>query len=105
MSALWGRAGFVFWGGFIGAVVLCAIVIRWRRQPFLRIADGAAVGIAAGYAIGRTGCWAVGDDYGRVVERLARRGVPAGAAAHDGAGHESSSTTPTCPPRCRRTRW
>ena len=66
VSALWGRAGFVFWGGFIGAVLACAIVIRWRRQPFLRIADGAAVGIAAGYAIGRTGCWAVGDDYGRV---------------------------------------
>jgi phosphatidylglycerol---prolipoprotein diacylglyceryl transferase len=65
-SALWGRGGFVFWGGFIGAVLLCAIVIRWRRQPFLRIADGTAVGIAAGYAIGRTGCWAVGDDYGRV---------------------------------------
>jgi phosphatidylglycerol:prolipoprotein diacylglycerol transferase len=66
VSALWGRSGLVFWGGFIGAVVFCAAVIRWRRQPFLRIADGAAVGIAAGYAIGRTGCWAVGDDYGRV---------------------------------------
>ncbi len=66
VSALFGRAGFVFWGGFIGAVVLCALVIRWRRQSFLRVADGAAVGIAAGYAIGRTGCWAVGDDYGRI---------------------------------------
>lgn len=66
VSALWGRGGFVFWGGFIGAVALCAIVIRWRRLKFLRIADATAVGIAAGYAIGRTGCWAVGDDYGRV---------------------------------------
>ncbi len=66
VQALWGRAGFVFWGGFIGAVVLCAAVIRWRRMPFLRIADATAVGIAAGYSIGRTGCWAVGDDYGRV---------------------------------------
>jgi phosphatidylglycerol:prolipoprotein diacylglycerol transferase len=66
MSALWGRAGFVFWGGFIGAVLLCYAVIRWRKVAFLRIADGTAVGIAAGYAIGRTGCWAVGDDYGRV---------------------------------------
>ena len=65
-SALFSRAGFVYWGGFIGAVLLCAIVIRWRKQSFLRIADGCAVGIAAGYAIGRTGCWAVGDDYGRV---------------------------------------
>ncbi|MEP6732897.1 MAG: prolipoprotein diacylglyceryl transferase family protein [bacterium] len=66
LSALWGRAGFVFWGGFIGAVLLCAIVIRWRRKSFLRVADAAAVGIAAGYSIGRTGCWAVGDDYGRI---------------------------------------
>jgi phosphatidylglycerol:prolipoprotein diacylglycerol transferase len=66
VSALFGRGGFVFWGGFIGAVLLSAAVIRWRKQSFLRIADGAAVGIAAGYAIGRTGCWAVGDDYGRV---------------------------------------
>ena len=60
--------GFVFWGGFIGAVVLCAAVIAWRKRSFLRIADGTAVGIAAGYAIGRTGCWAVGDDYGRVYD-------------------------------------
>ena len=66
VSALWGRAGFVFWGGFLGAVLACAAVIRWRRQPFLRVADACGVGIAAGYAIGRTGCWAVGDDYGRV---------------------------------------
>jgi phosphatidylglycerol:prolipoprotein diacylglycerol transferase len=66
LSALFTRAGLVFWGGFIGAVTCCAIVIRWRRQSFLRIADAAGVGIAAGYAIGRTGCWAVGDDYGRV---------------------------------------
>ena len=66
MSALFTTGGFVFWGGFIGAVALCAAVIRWRRQQFLRISDGAAVGIAAGYAIGRTGCWAVGDDFGRV---------------------------------------
>jgi phosphatidylglycerol:prolipoprotein diacylglycerol transferase len=50
----------------MGAVLACVLVIRWRKQPFLRIADGAAVGIAAGYAVGRTGCWAVGDDYGRV---------------------------------------
>ena len=65
-SALFSRAGFVFWGGFMGAVLLCWLVVRWRKRSFLRIADGAAVGIAAGYAIGRTGCWAVGDDFGRV---------------------------------------
>lgn len=66
VSGLWSRGGFVFWGGFLGGVALCAAVIRWKGLNFLRIADGAAVGIAAGYSIGRTGCWAVGDDYGRV---------------------------------------
>ena len=58
--------GFVFWGGFLGAVLLCWLVIRWRKQSFPRISDACAVGIAAGYSIGRTGCWAVGDDFGRV---------------------------------------
>ena len=66
VAALFTRAGLVFWGGFIGAVAACWAVIRWRRQDFLRIADAAGVGIAAGYAVGRTGCFAVGDDYGRV---------------------------------------
>ena len=66
VQALWGRAGFVYWGGFMGSVLLCAAIVRYRRAPFLRISDGTAVGIAAGYSIGRTGCWAVGDDYGRV---------------------------------------
>lgn len=62
---LWSRAGFVFWGGFIGAVVACWATIRWRRLPFARYADVAGIAIAAGYAVGRTGCWAAGDDYGK----------------------------------------
>jgi phosphatidylglycerol---prolipoprotein diacylglyceryl transferase len=68
VSALFSRAGLVFWGGFIGAVLCSCAVIVWRKRSVLRIADGAAAAIAAGYAIGRTGCWAVGDDYGRVWE-------------------------------------
>jgi phosphatidylglycerol:prolipoprotein diacylglycerol transferase len=59
------RAGFVFWGGFIGAVIACWATIRWRKLPFVRYADVAGIAIAAGYAVGRTGCWAVGDDYGK----------------------------------------
>jgi phosphatidylglycerol:prolipoprotein diacylglycerol transferase len=79
ISALFSRAGFVFWGGFIGSVILSAIVIRWRKQSFLRVADGAAVGIAAGYSIGRTGCWAVGDDYGRAYNGFLSVAFPQGA--------------------------
>ena len=62
---LFGRGGFVYWGGFIGSVLCCYLVIRWRKLSFLRFADVAGIGIAAGYAVGRTGCWAVGDDYGK----------------------------------------
>src|SRR4051812_17727645 len=79
VSALFSRAGFVYWGGFIGSVLLSWLVIRWRKQSFLRVADGAAVGIAAGYAIGRTGCWAVGDDYGRVWDSALAVAFPQGA--------------------------
>ncbi len=63
--ALLHTAGFVFWGGLVGGILATAFVIRWRGQTFTRISDVSAAGLAAAYAIGRTGCWAVGDDYGR----------------------------------------
>jgi phosphatidylglycerol:prolipoprotein diacylglycerol transferase len=64
-SLVFTRSGFVFWGGLVGGIIAAWIVIRRKRIPFLRVADVAGPGIAAGYAVGRTGCWAVGDDYGR----------------------------------------
>lgn len=65
LSLIFSRAGFVFWGGFMGAVAFCFGFIVWKKLRFLRYADVAGIAIAAGYAVGRTGCWAVGDDYGR----------------------------------------
>lgn len=62
------RSGFVYWGGFMGAVAACWLTIRVRKLPFARYADVAGIAIAAGYAVGRTGCWAVGDDYGMWYE-------------------------------------
>ncbi|HEX4932189.1 MAG TPA: prolipoprotein diacylglyceryl transferase [Gemmatimonadaceae bacterium] len=59
------RAGFVFWGGLIGGVILCWTYITRRKLSFPRFADVAGPAIAGAYAVGRTGCWAVGDDYGR----------------------------------------
>ncbi len=64
-DAIFTRAGFVFWGGLVGGMLAVMAVIRWKRIPMLRIFDVAAPAIAAAYAIGRTGCWAVGDDYGK----------------------------------------
>ena len=65
VSDLWSRGGFVFWGGFMGSVLLCYLVIRYKKLSFVRFADVAGIALAAGYSIGRTGCWAVGDDYGK----------------------------------------
>ncbi len=65
ISDLWSRGGFVFWGGFMGSVLLCWLTIRYKKLSFVRFADVGGIAIAAGYAVGRTGCWAVGDDYGK----------------------------------------
>src|SRR5512143_3759287 len=76
---LWSRGGFVFWGGFIGSVLLCAATIRYKKMSFLRFADVGGMAIAAGYAVGRTGCWAVGDDYGRPYSGPLSVAFPQGA--------------------------
>ena len=78
-GSLASRAGFVFWGGLIGGIVATAIVMRWKKLSFLRISDVAGITLAAGYAVGRTGCWAVGDDYGRPWDGLWATKFPEGA--------------------------
>jgi phosphatidylglycerol:prolipoprotein diacylglycerol transferase len=76
---LWSRGGFVFWGGFIGSVLLCFLTIKYKKLSFVRFADVAGIAIAAGYSIGRTGCWAVGDDYGKVYTGALSVVFPEGA--------------------------
>jgi phosphatidylglycerol---prolipoprotein diacylglyceryl transferase len=76
---LWSRTGFVFWGGFIGSVIACWITVRRKRLSFVRFADVAGIAIAAGYAVGRTGCWAVGDDYGKPYQGFLSVAFPEGA--------------------------
>ena len=65
MRALLSRSGLVWYGGLI----LAAAVIAWRVKktgmPLGRMADASALALAVGYAIGRMGCFLVGDDYGR----------------------------------------
>ena len=78
-SAFFSRGGFVFWGGFIGSVALCYATIKYKKLSFLKIADVAGIGIAAGYSVGRTGCWAVGDDYGRPFNGFFATQFPEGA--------------------------
>jgi phosphatidylglycerol:prolipoprotein diacylglycerol transferase len=57
-------AGLVFIGGLIGAVTAVSIIIRKNNLPWFIFADILAPLIILGYAIGRIGCFLVGDDYG-----------------------------------------
>ena len=79
LSAVFSRAGFVFWGGLIGGILASYVVIHRKHLPFTRISDVCAPALAAGYAIGRTGCWAVGDDYGRPFNGFGAVSFPNGA--------------------------
>ena len=78
-GALLSRAGFVFWGGLIGGILACYVVVRQKHLSFTRISDVAGIAIAAAYSIGRTGCWAVGDDYGRPFNGFGAVSFPNGA--------------------------
>ena len=80
-ETLFSRGGFVFWGGLIGGIVATYAVIAQKKLGFARISDVAGVGIAAAYAVGRTGCWAVGDDYGRPWDGALGVKFPEGAPA------------------------
>jgi phosphatidylglycerol---prolipoprotein diacylglyceryl transferase len=59
------RGGMSWFGGFAGGIA-AGLVFMWRAglRPIAVLA-AAAPGLAAGHAIGRIGCFLVGDDYGR----------------------------------------
>jgi phosphatidylglycerol:prolipoprotein diacylglycerol transferase len=62
---LFDRAGLVWYGGLIGGG-LAGSLLLWRKGvDYFTAADGTAPALAIGYALGRIGCFLVGDDYGR----------------------------------------
>jgi len=65
---LFDRSGLVWYGGFLLATAAVVWVIRRRRLPFWPLLDAATPALALGYAVGRIGCFLVGDDYGRPSE-------------------------------------
>jgi phosphatidylglycerol---prolipoprotein diacylglyceryl transferase len=64
-GAITSRGGLVWYGGFIGAAALIYWRLRKAKLPIPRVADAVAPALAVAYAIGRLGCFLVGDDYGR----------------------------------------
>lgn len=62
---LFSRAGLVWYGGLIGGTLACSLLIWKSRVDYFAVTDAAAPALAIGYALGRIGCFLVGDDYGR----------------------------------------
>ena len=63
-SMIFNRAGIVWYGSLIAGAVAFILTVRSRRIPLPGAFDAAAPALPLGYAVGRMGCFAVGDDYG-----------------------------------------
>jgi len=62
------KGGFVFFGGFIGALVSCLTLFHFRKKKVAPWLDVFAPVLAMGYGIGRIGCFLNGCCYGRACE-------------------------------------
>lgn len=79
VGSLMSRAGFVFWGGLIGGIIAVIAIVMKKKLGVARMSDPVALALAAAYSVGRTGCWAVGDDYGRPYNGVLSVVFPEGA--------------------------
>lgn len=61
------RAGITWYGGLLGGTLLCWIGARIHKVDFLTLANCSATTLAVGQALGRVGCFLVGDDYGKAT--------------------------------------
>jgi phosphatidylglycerol:prolipoprotein diacylglycerol transferase len=62
---LFSRGGMSWFGGFAGGILTAISVMKWQRLPLLATLAAATPALAIGHALGRIGCFLVGDDYGR----------------------------------------
>jgi phosphatidylglycerol:prolipoprotein diacylglycerol transferase len=63
--AIW-EGGIQFSGGFIFALLVgLPFFRRWNRLQRWHVLDGYSLGLALGLAVGRIGCYAVGEHFGR----------------------------------------
>jgi phosphatidylglycerol:prolipoprotein diacylglycerol transferase len=62
---LFSRGGMSWFGGLVGGVGTALIVMRRMHLPVVATLAASTPALAVGHAIGRIGCFLVGDDYGR----------------------------------------
>ena len=63
-SYILSRGGLTFYGGFVVAIILMLYLTNRSKVSFWIIVDAATPALTLAYAIGRVGCFLVGDDYG-----------------------------------------
>lgn len=89
LSLLLSRGGLSWFGGFIGGVATGLWSLHRRRIPIMAALAAATPALAIGHAIGRIGCFLVGDDYGRPTD------VPWGLAFPKGSPPTTVAVHPT----------
>jgi len=78
IGMIFSRGGIVWYGGLIGGVIGVSWMVRRRGVRIPLAADAVAPGLALAYAIGRIGCFLVGDDYGRPTDSWVGMEFPRG---------------------------
>ena len=81
------RAGITWYGGLIGGTLACFVGARIHRVSFLTLANCSATTLAVGQALGRIGCFLVGDDYGKPSDLPWAVAFPRGAPPTDEPVH------------------
>jgi phosphatidylglycerol:prolipoprotein diacylglycerol transferase len=86
---LFSRGGITWYGGLLGGAILVLLAARRSRFPLVLVMNLAAPSLAIGQALGRVGCFLVGDDYGRTTD------LPWGIAFPDGVDPTTEPVHPT----------
>lgn len=64
-DTLLSRGGMSWFGGLTGGVLAGLAMVAYARLPLMTVLSAATPALALGQAVGRIGCFLVGDDYGR----------------------------------------
>jgi phosphatidylglycerol:prolipoprotein diacylglycerol transferase len=89
LDLLLSRGGMSWFGGFAGGLLAGLVVMHRKRLPKLAVLAAAAPALAIGHAIGRIGCFLVGDDYGHPTD------LPWGVAFPEGLPPTTVPVHPT----------
>ncbi len=89
VNLLLSRGGMSWFGGFAGGVLAGLWVMQRQRLPKVAVLAAATPALAIGHALGRVGCFLVGDDYGKPTD------LPWGVAFPQGLPPTSVPVHPT----------